>query len=195
MIQKKSSHYPGVSFMCFYIKMSGHYETVLEWVRTCESSSESESARPESESESIRCESESIGPEFESIGPESKSESSGSESLRLDSAWTYESNNRKVLYFNPTLIILLSFVFIVNLNFPCFCYDIARLAAGKHRLKPWYCVTGIKVYIQPRSDINKKKESFQKVVIQKSPSKRSFFRNLQFYINIWLFWSKNCLKH
>ena len=173
---------------------------VLEWVRTCESSCESESTRPESESESIRCESESIGPEFESIGPESKSESSGSESesesLSPDSTWTYESNNRKVLYFNPTLIILLSFVFIVNLNFPCFCYDIARLAAGKHRLKPWYCVTGIKVYIQPRSYINKKKkESFQKVVILKSPSKRSFFRNLQFYINIWLFWSKNCSKH
>ena len=60
------------------------YLSVLEWVRTRESSSESESTRPESESESIRpesesirCESESIGPEaeFESIGPQSESES------------------------------------------------------------------------------------------------------------------------
>ena len=100
-------------------------EAVLEWVRTCESGSESESTRPESESESesirsesesIRCESESIGPESESesesIGPESESESSGSESesesasptevrMSPDSAWTHESNNRKVLY-NPT---------------------------------------------------------------------------------------------
>ena len=106
--------------------------TVLEWVRTRESGSESESTRPESESESesirpesesIRCESESIWPESESesesIGPESESESesSGSESesesasptkvrvspdLSPDSAWTHESNNRKVLYFNPT---------------------------------------------------------------------------------------------
>ena len=105
---------------------------VLEWVRTRESGSESESTRPESESESesirpesesIRCESESIWPESESesesIGPESESESesSGSESesesasptkvrvnpdLSPDSAWTHESNNRKVLYFNPT---------------------------------------------------------------------------------------------
>ena len=105
---------------------------VLEWVRTRESGSESESTRPESESESesirsesesIRCESESIGPESESesesIGPESESESesesSGSESesesasptevrVSPDSAWTHESNNRKVLY-NHTWII------------------------------------------------------------------------------------------
>ena len=109
-------------------------QSVLEWVRTRESGSESESTRPESESESesirpesesIRCESESIGPESESesesIRPESESESesesSGSESesesasptevrvspdLSPDSAWTHESNNRKVLYFNPT---------------------------------------------------------------------------------------------
>ena len=106
---------------------------MLEWVRTRESGSESESTKPESESESesirpesesIRCESESIWPESESesesIGPksESESESSGSESesesasptkvrvspdLSPDSAWTHESNNRKVLYFNPTL--------------------------------------------------------------------------------------------
>ena len=99
---------------------------VLEWVRTRESGSESESTRPESESESesirpesesIRCESESIGPESESesesIGPESESESSGSESesesasptkvrVSPDSAWTHESNSRKVLYFDPT---------------------------------------------------------------------------------------------
>ena len=105
---------------------------VLEWVRTRESGSESESTRSESESESesirpesesIRCESESIGPESESesesIRPESESESesSGSESesesvsptevrvspdLSPDSAWTHESNNRKVLYFNPS---------------------------------------------------------------------------------------------
>ena len=70
------------------------------------------------ESESIRCESESIGPESESEStrPESESESSGSESesesasptevrvspdLSPDSAWTHESNNRKVFYFNP----------------------------------------------------------------------------------------------
>ena len=109
--------------------------TVLEWVRTHESGSESESTRPESESESesirpesesIRCESESIGPmsesESESTGPESESESSGPESesessgpesesesasptearVSPDSAWTHESNNRKVLYFNLT---------------------------------------------------------------------------------------------
>ena len=118
-------------FLCFLC--NGH-EPVLEWVRTRESGSESESTRPESESESesirpesesIRCESESIGPESESesesIRPESESESesesSGSESesesacptevrvspnLSPDSAWTHESNNRKVLYFNPT---------------------------------------------------------------------------------------------
>ena len=106
------------------------YIAVLEWVRTRESGSESESTRSESESESIRpesesirCESESIGPESESesesIRPESESESesSGSESesesvsttevrvspdLSPDSAWTHESNNRKVLYFNPS---------------------------------------------------------------------------------------------
>ena len=107
-------------------------QAVLEWVRTRESGSESESTRPESESESesirpesesIRCESESIGPESESesesIRPESESESesSGLESesesasptevrvspdLSPDSAWTHESNNRKVLCFNPT---------------------------------------------------------------------------------------------
>ena len=101
---------------------------VLEWVRTRESGSESEYTRPESESESEsirpesesdRCESESTGPESESesesTGPESESESesSGSESesesaspkkvrVSPDSAWTHESNNRKVLYFNPT---------------------------------------------------------------------------------------------
>ena len=94
--------------------------SVLEWVWTRESSSESESTRPESESESesirpesesIRCESESIEPESESesesIGPESESSGSESESESLspDSAWTHESNNRKVLYFNPTLTI------------------------------------------------------------------------------------------
>ena len=92
-----------------------HNQTVLEWVRTRESISESESTRPESESESesesefIRPESESIKCESESIGPESESESSGSESesesFGRDSAWTHESNNRKVLHFNPTLII------------------------------------------------------------------------------------------
>ena len=99
---------------------------MLEWVRTRESGSESESTRPESESESItpesesiRCESESIGPESESesesTGPESESESESSRSesesesasptevrVSPDSAWTHESNNRKVLYFNPT---------------------------------------------------------------------------------------------
>ena len=47
---------------------------VLEWVRTHESGSESESTRPESESESIRPESESIRGESESTGPEAKSE-------------------------------------------------------------------------------------------------------------------------
>ena len=99
-------------------------------VRTHESGSESESTRPESESESesIRSESESTGPESESesIGPESESESesSGSESesesasptkvrvspdLSPDSAWTHESNNRKVLYFNPTFNLLIIF--------------------------------------------------------------------------------------
>ena len=57
---------------------------VLEWVRTRESGSESESTRPESESESesIRPESESIRCESESIGPESESES---ESVRPES--------------------------------------------------------------------------------------------------------------
>ena len=29
---------------------------------------------------------------------------------------------------------------------------------------------------------------------KKSLSKRSLFRNLQFYINMWLFWRKNCSK-
>ena len=90
---------------------------VLEWVQTRESGSESESTRPESKSESIRPESESIGCESESIGPESESESESSwlesesasptevrvsPDLSPDSAWTHESNNRKVLYFNPT---------------------------------------------------------------------------------------------
>ena len=94
---------------------------VLEWVRTRVSSNESESTMPESQSqsESIRPESESIGPESESesesIRPESESSGSESESesasptedrvspdLSPDSAWTHESNNRKVLYFNPT---------------------------------------------------------------------------------------------
>ena len=85
-----------------HICCHGNILAVLEWVRTRESSSESESTRPESESESIRCEYESIGTESESesIGPESESES-----LSPDSAWTHESNNRKALYFNPTLII------------------------------------------------------------------------------------------
>ena len=111
---------PFVAIVSFYAL------AVLEWGRTRESGSESESTGLESESESesvrpesesIRCESESIGPESESesIAPESESESesSGSESesestsptevrVSPDSAWTHESNNRKVLYFNPT---------------------------------------------------------------------------------------------
>ena len=131
----------------------GRLGTVLGWVRTRESGSESESTRPESESESesirpesesIRCESESIGPESESesesIGPESESSGSESESefasptkvrVRPDSAWTHESNNRKVLYFNPTFnhfdptfkSFLLSLVLIIGSQpkFPLFC--------------------------------------------------------------------------
>ena len=82
---------------------------------TRESGSESESTRPESksesesesirpESESIMCESESTRPESESSGSESESESASPTEVRVspDSAWTHESNNRKVLYFNPT---------------------------------------------------------------------------------------------
>ena len=116
--------------------------TVLEWVRTCESGSESESTRPESES--IRCESESIGPESESesIRPESESESSGSESesksasptevrvspdLSPDSAWTHESNNRKVLCFNPTFNHF-CWALYCDPNFPFFYVKVARLA-------------------------------------------------------------------
>ena len=110
-------------FFCNTSSQSGGYYPlpVLEWVRTRESGSESESTRSESESESesirpesesIRCESESIGPECESesesIRPESESESessgseSESESVSPTEAWTHESNNRKVLYFNPS---------------------------------------------------------------------------------------------
>ena len=51
------------------VEGEGHFFPVLEWLRTRESSSESESTGPESESES-----ESIGPEFESSGSESESE-------------------------------------------------------------------------------------------------------------------------
>ena len=179
---------------------------MLEWVRTRESNSESESTRPESESESIRsesesirCESESIGPESESesesIGPESESESSGSESesesLSPDSVWTHESNNRKVLYILILLlIILLSFVLIIGSQpkFPLFLLRYSDINRGETcRLKPWYCVTGIKVYIQPRSLHQQQKESlFQKVVIKKKSFKRVVW-NLQFYINIQLF--------
>ena len=185
---------------------------MLEWVRTRESNSESESTRPESESESesirsesesIRCESESIGPESESesesesIGPESESESessgseSESESLSPDSVWTHESNNRKVLYILILLlIILLSFVLIIGSQpkFPLFLLRYSDINRGETcRLKPWYCVTGIKVYIQPRSLQQQQKESlFQKVVIKKKSFKRVVW-NLQFYINIQLF--------
>ena len=82
----------------------GAVQTKLEWVRTRESSIESEYTRPESksepirsESESIRGESESIGPESESSGSESESESESnkSQSESPDSAWTHESNSRK----------------------------------------------------------------------------------------------------
>ena len=73
-----------------------------------------------------------------SIGPESESESSGSESesesgsptkvrvspdLSPDSAWTHESNNRKVFYYIPTFnhfCWALYWYLVVNLNFPLF---------------------------------------------------------------------------
>ena len=54
--------------------------------------------------------SESIGPECESESSESESESESASSTKVRvspdlspyPAWTHESNNRKVLYFNPT---------------------------------------------------------------------------------------------
>ena len=179
---------------------------------SCESGSESESTRPESESirpesESIMCESESIGPESESesIRPESESESSGSESksesvsptevrvspdLSPDSTWTHESNNRKVLCFNPTFNHF-CWALYCNLNFPLFLLTYRENNRRKHIgsnhsivLCNWYQ----SLLFSLTNHINKKKESlFQKVVIQNSLSKRSLFQNLQFYINIWLF--------
>ena len=65
---------------------------VLELVRTCESSSKSESTRLESKSESIRPESESIGCESKSTGLEFESEFNGPESKSSGSKSKSESN-------------------------------------------------------------------------------------------------------
>ena len=81
---------------------------------------------PESKSESIRPESES---ESESSGSESESESASPTEVRVspdlspDSTWTHESNNRKVLCFNPTLN-QFCWALYCNLNFPLFFVNI-----------------------------------------------------------------------
>ena len=78
---------------------------------------ESESIRPESESES----------ESESSGSESASESASPTEVRVspdlspDSTWTHESNNRKVLCFNPTFNHF-CWALYCNLNFPPFFF-------------------------------------------------------------------------
>ena len=92
-------------------------------------SPESESTGPESESES------------ESSGSESESESASPTEVRVspdlspDSAWTHESNNRKVLYFNPTFNhFCWSLVLIIGSQpkFPSFLLTYREINRRKH---------------------------------------------------------------
>ena len=49
-------------------------------------------------------------------------------------------------------------------------------------------IPAVKYKCPPPPDYSKR------LFFKKSLSKRSLFRNLQFYINMWLFWRKNCSK-
>ena len=71
-------------------------------------------------------------------------------------------------------------------KFPSFLLTYREINHRKHIGSNYNIVQLVsKFIIQPHNLHQQEKESsFQKVVIHKSPSKRSLFRNLQFYINI-----------